>query len=59
MRKKLERKRFAIKNEQGEYIGKIGAVSIVSKPAIERSFGLFSDVEVPKKIDFQVIDKEK
>lgn len=59
MKKKLERKRFAIKNEQGEYIGKIGAVSIVSKPAIERSFGLFADIEVPKKIEFQIIDKEK
>ena len=41
MKKKLERKRFRIKDENGNYIGKIGAVSMVTKPAIEKAFDLF------------------
>ena len=56
MKKKLQRKRFRLKDDNGKQIGNISAVSSVSKPAIERSFELFA--EMPKKINFQVTNKE-
>jgi hypothetical protein len=59
MKKKLERKRFRIRDEKGNYIGKIGAVSMVTRPAIEKSFELFSDEVLPKKLKFEVTDMDK
>lgn len=58
MEKILKRKRFKLKDEDGNYIGMIGAVSLVKTPAIEKSFGLFEGVE-PKQIKFEVTNKEK
>jgi hypothetical protein len=47
MEKPLKRKRFRIKDEDGNLIGDITAVSMVSKPAIERDFKLFDSIELP------------
>ncbi len=58
MKKKLNRRRFAIKNEKGQWIGAINAISLVDKPAIQKSYALFADNELPK-INFQVTDEEK
>lgn len=58
MKKKLPRKRFRIKNDAGKYIGEITAISLVTAPAIEKSYALFAE-ELPKRINFQVSDEEK
>jgi hypothetical protein len=58
MEKILKRKRFKLKDEDGNYIGSIGAISLVKTPAIDKSFGLFEGVE-PKQIKFEVTNKEK
>jgi len=60
-KKKLTRKRFAIKNDKGEYIGKIPNVSLVSAPAIEKNYALFAEAvpSTPKRMNFQVSDEEK
>lgn len=59
MKKKLERKRFRVKDDKGNYIGSLDAVSIVKRPAIESGFGLFAEDVETKKIKFQVSDAEK
>lgn len=59
MKKKLARKRFRIKNDQGKYIGEITAVSLVSKPAIEKEFQLFNEEDTLTKINFQVSSEDK
>jgi hypothetical protein len=58
MKKKLARKRFRIKNDEGHLIGDITAISMVSSPAIEKSFGLFAE-ESQKKVNFQISNKER
>lgn len=59
MKKKLARKRFRIKNDAGKYIGEITAVSLVSKPAIEKEFQLFNEEESLLKINFQISNEDK
>jgi hypothetical protein len=59
MKKKLARKRFRIKNDAGKYIGEITAVSLVSKPAIEKEFQLFNEEDTLTKINFQVSSEDK
>ena len=57
--KKLERKRFAAKDENGNQISEISATSLVKDPAIQKNFQLFKD-EVPKQvIKFKVTNEEK
>jgi hypothetical protein len=57
-KKKLARKRFAIKNDKGEYIGKIPNVSLVTTPAIEKNYALFNEA-APKRMNFQVSNEER
>lgn len=57
-KKKLERKRFQAKDEKGNKIWDITAVSAVSQPAIERDFQKFQKAS-PATVVFRVTNEEK
>jgi hypothetical protein len=57
-KKELKRKRFQARDEQGNKIWELTAVSAVSQPAIEKNFQLFNAVPGIQKMNFKVTNEE-